>query len=46
MYLLDTDTIIYNLKGNSAVQENLRRHFYDPLRSKCHYFDGAILRSV
>ena len=32
MYLLDTDTIIYNLKGNSAVQENLRRHFYDPLR--------------
>lgn len=32
MYLLDTDTIIYNLKGHSAVQENLRRHFYDPLR--------------
>jgi len=32
MYLLDTDTIIYNLKGNRAVQENLRRHFYDPLR--------------
>ena len=32
MYLLDTDTIIYNLKGNKAVQENLRRHFHDPLR--------------
>lgn len=32
MYLLDTDTIIYNLKGHSAVQGNLRRHFCDPLR--------------
>lgn len=26
MYLLDTDIIIYSLKGNAAVQENLRRH--------------------
>lgn len=32
MYLLDTDTIIYNLKGNRVVQENLRRHFHDPLK--------------
>jgi predicted nucleic acid-binding protein len=26
MYLLDTDIIIYSLKGHAAVQENLRRH--------------------
>jgi predicted nucleic acid-binding protein len=32
MYLLDTDTIIYNFKGHAAVQENLRHHLYDPLR--------------
>lgn len=30
MYLLDTDTIIYSLKGNSAVVENLRFHAADP----------------
>lgn len=29
MYLLDTGTIIYNLKGNRKVQENLRLHFTD-----------------
>ncbi|MCI5143988.1 MAG: type II toxin-antitoxin system VapC family toxin [Candidatus Electrothrix sp. AR3] len=31
MYLLDTDTIIYNLKGHPTVQENLRQHYKDPL---------------
>jgi tRNA(fMet)-specific endonuclease VapC len=32
MYMLDTDTIIYNLKGNDAVKKNLRRHLEDPLK--------------
>lgn len=32
MYLLDTDTIIYLLKGNQKVQENLRLHANDLLR--------------
>jgi tRNA(fMet)-specific endonuclease VapC len=32
MYLLDTDTIIYNLKGNAAVQSNLRKHLHDPIK--------------
>ena len=31
MYLLDTDTIIYSLKGHTAVQANLRAHLNDPL---------------
>jgi predicted nucleic acid-binding protein len=32
MYLIDTDTIIYNLKGNDAVTKNLQRHFADPIK--------------
>jgi tRNA(fMet)-specific endonuclease VapC len=32
MYLIDTDTIIYNLKGNEAVKDNLKRHLEDPLK--------------
>jgi len=32
MYLLDTDTIIYNLKGNERVQQALRVHLHDPLK--------------
>jgi predicted nucleic acid-binding protein len=32
MYLLDTDTIIYILKGNPAVEKNLRRHYDDPIK--------------
>ena len=32
MYLLDTDTIIFSLKGHDAVKKNLRRHFYDPIK--------------
>lgn len=32
MYLLDTDTIIFSLKGNASVQKNLRRHLYDPIK--------------
>lgn len=32
MYLLDTDTIIYSLKGDPNVQENLRQHINDILQ--------------
>lgn len=32
MYLLDTDTIIFSLKGHVSVQKNLRTHFHDPMK--------------
>jgi tRNA(fMet)-specific endonuclease VapC len=32
MFLLDTDTIIYSLKGNETVLQHLGDHRYDPLR--------------
>jgi predicted nucleic acid-binding protein len=32
MYLLDTDTVIYILKGDPAVTENLQRHLHDPMK--------------
>ena len=32
MYLLDTDTIIFSLKGHEAVKKNLRLHLYDDLK--------------
>ena len=32
MFLLDTDTIIYNMKGSEAVKKNLQHHMDDPLR--------------
>ncbi|MBM4329834.1 MAG: type II toxin-antitoxin system VapC family toxin [Deltaproteobacteria bacterium] len=32
MFLLDTDTIIFNLKGHPAVKENLQRHLNDPIK--------------
>lgn len=32
MYLLDTDTIIFSLKGHPVFKENLRRHLNDPLQ--------------
>ena len=32
MYLLDTDTVIYSLKGEPAVEKNLREHFHDPMK--------------
>jgi len=32
MYLLDTDTIIYTLKGHEAVKKNLQRHIEDPMK--------------
>ncbi len=32
MYLLDTDTLIYSLKGSEPVLENLARHQHAPLR--------------
>lgn len=31
MFLLDTDTIIYSLKGDEAVMQNLRHHLDDPM---------------
>jgi hypothetical protein len=34
MYLLDADTIIYNLKGNEKVQQALRLHLHDPFNGK------------
>ncbi|MBL0715233.1 MAG: type II toxin-antitoxin system VapC family toxin [Desulfosarcina sp.] len=32
MFLLDTDTIIYSLKGNDSVVRNLANHQRDPLK--------------
>jgi tRNA(fMet)-specific endonuclease VapC len=32
MYLLDTDTIIYSLKGDRAIAKNLNQHIEDPMR--------------
>ena len=31
MFLLDTDTIIYNFKGSANVRENLQQHLNDPI---------------
>ncbi len=31
MFLLDTDTMILNLKGHPEVKENLRQHLHDAL---------------
>jgi tRNA(fMet)-specific endonuclease VapC len=31
MFLLDTDTIIFSMKGNIAVQKNLQLHLNDPM---------------
>ena len=33
MYLLDTDTIVFNLKGNAAVRKNLLLHINDPIKT-------------
>ncbi len=32
MYLLDTDTIIFSLKGHTALEKNLQQHFHDPIK--------------
>ena len=32
MYLLDTDTIIYSLKGHKGVIRNLENHVQDPVK--------------
>ena len=32
MYLLDTDTLIYILKGNPVVERNLQAHYHDPIK--------------
>lgn len=32
MYLLDTETVIYNFKGSAAIQKNLQRHLADPIK--------------
>ena len=31
MYLLDTDTLVYLLKGNSAVEKNLQANLHTPI---------------
>lgn len=33
MFLLDTDTIIYILKGSDQVRNNLRLHINDPIKT-------------
>jgi predicted nucleic acid-binding protein len=33
MFLLDTDTIIFSLKGNEAVKLNLQKHIDDPIKT-------------
>jgi predicted nucleic acid-binding protein len=33
MYLLDTDTIIFSLKGNASVQKNLLFHINDSIKT-------------
>jgi tRNA(fMet)-specific endonuclease VapC len=32
MYLLDTDTIVFSLRGQPVVVENLRKHLNDPIK--------------
>jgi len=32
MFLLDTDTLIYSLKGHETVIRNLKNHQHDPLK--------------
>jgi predicted nucleic acid-binding protein len=32
MYLLDTDTVIYILKGHPTVEQNLQRRPHDPIK--------------
>lgn len=32
MFLLDTDTIIYCMKGDTPVQEHLKRHYNDVIK--------------
>jgi predicted nucleic acid-binding protein len=32
MFLLDTDTIIYNMKGSDAIKKNLRQHIDAPIK--------------
>jgi len=33
MFLLDTDTIIFSLKGNEAIKLNLQKHIDDPIKT-------------
>jgi predicted nucleic acid-binding protein len=33
MFLLDTDTIIFSLKGSEAVKLNLQKHIDDPIKT-------------
>ncbi|MFO7665274.1 MAG: type II toxin-antitoxin system VapC family toxin [Desulfobacterales bacterium] len=32
MYLLDTDTVIYNFKGHDSLVKNLHAHIHDPIK--------------
>ena len=33
MFLLDTDTIIFSLKGNEAIKLNLQKHIDNPIKT-------------
>lgn len=33
MFLLDTDTIIFSLKGNDSVKQSLHKHINDPIKT-------------
>ena len=46
MYLLDTDTIIYNLKGDEKVQQALRLHIKWSTEDKHYYSHGVVLRGL
>lgn len=32
MYLLDTGTVIYSMKGHEGIRKNLRSHLHDTLK--------------
>jgi predicted nucleic acid-binding protein len=32
MFLLDTNTVIYSLKGDESVRKNISRHITDPMK--------------
>jgi tRNA(fMet)-specific endonuclease VapC len=32
LYIFDTDAVIYTIKGHPNVENNLRKHFDDPIK--------------
>ena len=46
MFLLDTDILIYSLKGHEAVIRSLEHHRRDPPQDMCDHAHGALLRGV